>query len=39
VQAITITKTQGTKTRGEPTAIGIADMRHIRYTNKSMPFK
>jgi len=31
VQAITITKTQGAKSRGEPTTIGMADLKPIRY--------
>jgi len=32
-------KMQGTKIRGEPTTIGLADLRHIRYAIRSTPFK
>jgi len=35
VQAVTITKTQGAKVRGEPTTVGMADLRRIRYVTRS----
>jgi len=39
VQAVTITKMQGTKLRGEPSTIGMADLKPIRYAIRSTPLE
>jgi len=36
VQAVTITKAEGAKVRGEPTTIGMADLKLNRYATTTL---
>jgi len=37
MQAVTITKTEGAKIRGEPTTIGMAELKLKHYATRSTP--
>jgi len=39
MQAVTITKMQSTKLRSEPSTIGMADLKSIRYATRSTPLE